>query len=99
MIYIHKSPVKIFHMIKTAFGDNSLLERQVFRWHNVFLEGREEGSDEVRVERPLTTTMDENVARVRELLSTDHQLSVRLVIDIKHPKKYRSRDCDKLLQI
>lgn len=33
-----KSPVKTFRMIKTAFDDDSLLERQVFRWHKAFLE-------------------------------------------------------------
>nr|QXJ78551.1 putative DD34D transposase [Meitanaphis flavogallis] len=78
-VKLGKSPVKTFRMIKTAFGDDSLSERQVFRWHKAFLEGREEVSDEVRVGRPLTTTIDENLVRVRELLNTDRRLSVRLV--------------------
>nr|QXJ78552.1 putative DD34D transposase [Schlechtendalia chinensis] len=78
-VKLGKSPVKTFRMIKTAFGDDSLSERQVFRWHKAFLEGREEVSDEVRVGRPLTTTINETVVRVRELLNTDRRLSVRLV--------------------
>nr|QXJ78547.1 putative DD34D transposase [Floraphis choui] len=78
-VKLGKSPVKTFCMMKTAFGDDSLSERQVFRWHKAFLEGREEVSDEVRVGRPLTTTFDETVVRVRELLNTNRQLSVRLV--------------------
>lgn len=63
----------------TAFGDDSLSKRQVFRWHKAFLEGREEVRDEVHVGRMLTITIDENMARVRELLNTDRRLSVRLV--------------------
>lgn len=72
--------MKTFRMIKTAFGDDSLSERQVFfQWHKVFLEDCEEVNNEVRGRRPLMTTIDENVVRVRELLNTDRQLSVRLV--------------------
>jgi len=62
-------------MIKTTFGDDSLSERRVIWRHNVFLEGRERISDELRVRQPLTTTVDENVARFRELLNTDRRLS------------------------
>lgn len=43
--------------------------------------------------RPLTTTTDENVTYVRELLNSDCRLSVRLVANIKYFKEYRSRDC------
>jgi len=74
-----KSPVKTFCTINTAFGDGSLSERQVFRWHTAFLNGREVVSDEVRVGRPLTTIIDEYVVRVRALLNTDCRLSARLV--------------------
>jgi len=71
-------------MMKTAFSDDCLSDRQVYRWHKAFLEGREEISDEALAGRLSTTTTDENV---RELQNSDRRLSVRLVAQIlKIPK-------------
>ena len=61
-VKLGKSAVETFPMIKTAFGDDCLSERQVYRWHKVFLEGREEVGDEARAGRPSTSTTDENVS-------------------------------------
>lgn len=94
-VKLGKSAVETFPMIKTAFGDNCLSERQVYRGHNVFLEGCEEVSDEARAVPPSTTISDENVTRARYLLYADPCLSIRLVAQtVNIPKKYRSRDFD-----
>lgn len=63
--------------IKTTFRDYYLSERQVYWWHNAFLEIREKVSDEVRCGPPLTITTDENVAYLTELINSDRDLSVR----------------------
>ncbi|KAJ8957716.1 hypothetical protein NQ318_017613 [Aromia moschata] len=50
-----------------------------FRWHKAFAEGREDVNDENCVGRPSTSSSDDNVKRVRDLLNTDRRLSVRLI--------------------
>ena len=71
--------METFPMIKTAFGDDYLWKRQVYRCHKALSEGREEVGDEARAGRPSTTTTDENVTHVREFLNSDRRLRVRLV--------------------
>ncbi|KAJ8958704.1 hypothetical protein NQ318_016431 [Aromia moschata] len=65
--------------VKKAFGVDCLSDRQIFRWHKAFAEGREDGNDENRAGRPSTSSSDDNVKRVRDLLNTDRRLSVRLI--------------------
>lgn len=67
-------------MIKTAYKEHGLSDRQVFRWHKAFLEGREEVDD--RTGRPSTTTTADDVTRVRQLLNSDRLLSVRLMANM-----------------
>ncbi|KYN38975.1 hypothetical protein ALC56_06627 [Trachymyrmex septentrionalis] len=43
-------------MIKQAYPDVALARSGVFRWHQAFLEGREEVADEDRAGRPSTST-------------------------------------------
>ncbi|KAJ8962268.1 hypothetical protein NQ318_018246 [Aromia moschata] len=54
---------------------------QIFRWHKAFAEGREDVNDENRAGRSSTSSSDDNVKRVRDLLNTDRRrrLSVRLI--------------------
>lgn len=79
-------------MIKSAYKEDALSDRQVFRWHNSFLEGREEVDDEDRAGRPSTTTTADNVTRVRELLISDRRLSVRLMADMLNISKTQVYD-------
>jgi hypothetical protein len=51
-VKLGKFAVETLPMIKTAFGDDCLSERQVYRWHKAFLEGREEVDDKARAGRP-----------------------------------------------
>ncbi|KAJ8962832.1 hypothetical protein NQ318_001232 [Aromia moschata] len=66
------------HSKKKAFGVDCLSERQIFRWHKAFAEGREGVNDENRAGRPSTSSTDDNVKRMHDLLNTDRRLSVRL---------------------
>ncbi|KAJ8962169.1 hypothetical protein NQ318_018126, partial [Aromia moschata] len=56
-----------------------LSNRQIFRWHKTLAEGREDVNDENRAGLPLTSSSNDNVKRVRDLLNTDRRLSVRLI--------------------
>ncbi|KAJ8946399.1 hypothetical protein NQ318_011807 [Aromia moschata] len=58
-------------MLKKAFGVDCLSDRQIFRWHKAFAEGRE---GENRTGRPSTSSSDDNVKRVGDLLNTDRRV-------------------------
>lgn len=54
---------------------------QVSRWHKEFKDGRETVEDKDRSGRPSTSSSDENVSKVKELLESDHRLSLRLIAE------------------
>ncbi|KAJ8947841.1 hypothetical protein NQ318_009986 [Aromia moschata] len=56
-------------MLKKALGVDCLSDRQIFRWHKAFAEGREGVNDENRAGRPSTSSSDDNVKRLRDLWS------------------------------
>ncbi|KAJ8947559.1 hypothetical protein NQ318_005039 [Aromia moschata] len=67
-------------MLKKAFAVDCLSDRQIFRWHKAFAEGGGDVNDENRAGRPSTSSSDDNVKRVSDLLNTDRFLkSVRLI--------------------
>ncbi|KAJ8937776.1 hypothetical protein NQ318_005223 [Aromia moschata] len=75
-VKLEKSAAETIPMLKKAFGVDCLSDRQIFRWHKAFAEGRENVNDENRAGRPSTSSSDDNVKRVRDLLNTDRRLSV-----------------------
>ncbi|KAJ8954449.1 hypothetical protein NQ318_011125 [Aromia moschata] len=72
-VKLEKSAAETIPMLKKAFGVDCLSDRQIFA------EGREDVNDENRAGRPSTSSSDDNVKRVRDLLNTDRRLSVRLI--------------------
>ncbi|KAJ8940087.1 hypothetical protein NQ318_022565 [Aromia moschata] len=54
-------------MLKKAFGVDCLSDRQIFRWHKAFSEGREDVNDENRAGPPSTSSSDDNVKRMRKV--------------------------------
>lgn len=69
-----------FPMIKTAFGDNCLSKRQLYRWHKAFLEGLNEVSDEACAGWPSTTITNENV------LAHTAFIGIHFLVDSKVPR-------------
>ncbi|KAJ8944488.1 hypothetical protein NQ318_011745 [Aromia moschata] len=55
-------------MLKKAFGVDCLSDRQIFRWHKAFAEGREDVNDENSAGRPSTSSSDDNVKKPATLL-------------------------------
>ncbi|KAJ8957274.1 hypothetical protein NQ318_007838 [Aromia moschata] len=72
-VKLEKSAAETIPMLKKAFGFDCLSDRQIFA------EGREDVNDENRAERPSTSSSDDNVKRMRDLLNTYRRLSVRLI--------------------
>ncbi|KAJ8935469.1 hypothetical protein NQ318_000821 [Aromia moschata] len=58
-VKLEKSAAETIPMLK-AFGVDCLSDRQIFRWHKAFAEGREDVNDENRAGRPSTSSSDDN---------------------------------------
>ncbi|KAJ8947799.1 hypothetical protein NQ318_019471 [Aromia moschata] len=78
-VKLEKSAAETIPMLNKDFGVDCLSERQNLRWHKAFAEGQEDVNDKNRAGRPSTSSSDDNVKRVRDLLNTDRCLSVRLI--------------------
>ncbi|GFX82949.1 protein GVQW3 [Trichonephila clavipes] len=79
-----KNATETFHMLQEAFKDDCISRSQSGKWHKTFKEGREEVADEPRSGRPTTARTEENVDRVREVLRTDHPLSIQQIANTLH---------------
>ena len=54
----------------------------VFEWHKLFCEGREQVEDDQRSERPSTSKSDENLVKMKNLLSSDRRLNERMICEL-----------------
>ena len=66
-------------MIKSAYGDDAMDQSSVSEWHILFREGREQIEDDEPSGRPSTSKSNENLVKVKNLLSSDGKLSVRMI--------------------
>uniref|UniRef100_A0A8D8U2F0 Mos1 transposase HTH domain-containing protein n=1 Tax=Cacopsylla melanoneura TaxID=428564 RepID=A0A8D8U2F0_9HEMI len=76
-----KSGSDTVEMIRQMYKDDSLSRTAIFNWHKRFKYGRQHVEDEPRVRRPVTSKTDHNFQRVRNVLNSDRQLSVRMIAD------------------
>lgn len=67
-------------MLKKCFGDETLSERNVYKWYKLFKEGREAVEDEPRSGRPSTSTTDEKINKIKELVLANRRLSQRALV-------------------
>ena len=80
-VKLEKSTTETLAMIQKAYGKDALSKAQVFRWHKVFREGREDVKDEQRTRCPSVSHTSDIVAKVKAVLDSDRRLSVRLKAD------------------
>jgi len=74
-----ESATVTYEKLQRAYGEHSLSSAQVCRWHKFFLEGRAQVEDEPRVGRPSTSKTEDNLDRVRSLVSSDRLLTLRMI--------------------
>ena len=57
-------------MLNVAFGEFIMSRTQVQLWYNRFKEGRKDVSDDVHPGRTSTSTTDENIEAVKEMVES-----------------------------
>ena len=67
-------------MLTVAFGESTISRaQQVQLWYNRFKEGREDVNDDVRLGRPSTSTIDENIEAVKKMMLDNRRITIREV--------------------
>ncbi|CAK1582761.1 unnamed protein product [Parnassius mnemosyne] len=73
-----------FRMLSVAYGEETMDQSNVYRWYNMFSEGREDLNDEQRDGRPSTSTTDDNIDKVKKILLANRRITVREVAEDLH---------------
>ena len=62
------SVAETFKMLQKAFGDLTMSQKNVYKWYEDFKEGRERVDDLERPGRPPTSTDEQHVNQIKELV-------------------------------
>ena len=68
-------------MLTKAYGESAMDKTRVYEWYKRFQDGREEVEDDERPGHPSTSTTDENVEKVEEMVMNDRRITIRDVTD------------------
>ncbi|XP_067931017.1 protein GVQW3-like [Watersipora subatra] len=80
-VKLRHSATETYSKIQQAYGDTALSRAQVFRWLKAFSDGRNSAKDDIRPGRPSSVHNDANVERIKELVCSDHCLSVKMIAE------------------
>jgi len=80
-VKLNKSATETFVSLIEAYVDATVSGAMIFKWHKDFKEGRENGEDDPRSGRPISSTNDKNVEVVRAVMAKDRRLSVRVIAE------------------
>ena len=64
-------------MIAQFYGDNNMKKKTVYKLVKRFSEGRESVTDEERSGWPVRSRTEENITKVRQIVSENRRLTVR----------------------
>ena len=68
-----------FIMSTVAFGESTIIRKQVQLWYNRFKEGREDVNDNAPPGRPGTSTSDVNIEAVTKMILANRRITIREV--------------------
>ncbi|XP_012783759.3 protein GVQW3 [Ochotona princeps] len=80
-VKLNKSASETHHLLQQAYGDEVMSRARVFDWHKRFKEGREDVRDDARSGRPVTHRTKENIQKVKDLVCSNRQLTVRMMAE------------------
>jgi len=75
------SAAETLRMLQKAFGDQTMSQKNVYKWYKQFKEGRESVEDENRSGRPLTSTDEQHVNEIKNLIIKNRRLIIRDLAD------------------
>ena len=76
------SAAETLRMLRKAFGNSSMSQKNVYKWYKDFKEARERVDDLERSGRPSTSTDDQYVNKVKELVLKNRRLTVKDLTDM-----------------
>jgi len=99
LVKLRKSVNEIREMLVQVCGDNALKKTAVYKCVEHYSEGRESVTDEERSGWPATSRTEENIAKVRQIVHENRQLTVRSIaeqvnIDRETVRKILTEDLD-----
>ena len=68
-------------MLVQVYGDNAMKKTAVDKWAKRFSEGRESITDEERSRWPETSSTEENIAKVPQILFENSRLTIRSIAE------------------
>jgi transposase len=74
-----KTATETFQLIKQAYGGNAVSLTRVLEWYARFRDGRENLEDNERSGRPTAVRTPDTIESVRELISTDCRMVLRVM--------------------
>ena len=79
LVKLGKTPSECFALLQQVYKEKIMSKTRAFEWHKRFREGQEECEDDQRSGRPVTSRIDSNIDRVKQLVRVDHRLTVRMI--------------------
>jgi hypothetical protein len=87
-----KSATKAYEGLKRVYRDGCLSRARVFGWFAKFHDGRESIEDGPRPGRPVSIRTEENIEKVRNIVSEDRRITTRMITDMLNINKETARD-------
>lgn len=66
-------------MLKQVYGEQALSRSRTFEWYGRFRDGRESVEDDAHTGRPISVRTPETIEKVRELVTSDRRLTIRIL--------------------
>ena len=66
-------------ILTKACGESAISNKRVYEWYKRFQDGREDVEDDESPGRPSTSTTNENVEKLKEMVMNDHRITIREV--------------------